>query len=424
MTVTAAPLHFDPFDISCRPNLFDTYRRLHAEAPVYRTPSGWWAVSRLDDVRRMYTETSVFSNRPNGNDTLRPLVDFDDPDVARRLRPVFDTMVLDAQELMAAAVIVGSDPPVHTRLRRSVNRAFTRPRMEALRTFINEEAVRCLRNITAADVFDVGNDLATNIPLRVMTRLFGLDRADEAKFRQWALALAAQLDAKIDFGAATWVERQYRLISEFADYFVPIVEQRKRHPGSDLISDVVAGEDDILNASEAVIFIFTLLGAGIETTSNLIGNAVTALMRRPDQLRMVEENPDLVTDALEESLRFDSAFQFTFREAKQDVEVSGVTIPAGSQILNMLGAANRDPAHFANPDVFDITRKAPHVGFGHGVHFCLGAALARLESAVALRALVPHLRDFELDEAAIVRRESLLIWGHTSIPLRRRRPTT
>jgi cytochrome P450 len=368
----------------------------------------------------MYTETSVFSNRPNGNDTMRPLVDFDDPDVARRLRPVFDTMVLDAQELMAAAVIVGSDPPVHTRLRRSVNKAFTRPRIQALHAFIGEEVGRCLQNIAAADVFDVNNDLATSIPLSVMTRLFGLDRADDEKFRQWALALASQLDAKIDFGAAAWLERHYRLISDFADYFVPIVEQRKRHPGSDLISDVVAGEDDILDASEAVIFIFTLLGAGIETTSNLMGNAVTALMRRPDQLRLVEENPDLVADALEESLRFDSPFQFTFREAKEDVEVSGVTIPAGSRILNMLGAANRDPAHFANPDVFDITRKAPHVGFGHGVHFCLGAALARLESAVAVRALVPYLRDFELDEDGIVRRESLLIWGHTSIPLRRR----
>ena len=419
MTVTAAPLYFEPFDISCRANLFDTYRRLHAEAPVYRTGSGWWAVSRLDDVRRMYTETSVFSNRPNGNDTMRPLVDFDDPDIAQRLRPVFDAMVLDAQELMAAAVIVGSDPPVHTRLRRSVNKAFTRPRIEALKGFIAQEVDRCLRDIGSADVFDVNNDLATSIPVSVMTRLFGLDRADGEKFRHWALALASQLDAKTDFGATAWLERHYRLISDFADYFVPIVEERRRHPGADLISDVVAGEDDILNASEAVIFIFTLLGAGVETTSNLIGNAVTALMRRPDQLRLVAENPELAADALEESLRFDSPFQFTFRETAADVEVSGVTIPAGSRILNMLGAANRDPAHFADPDAFDITRKAAHAGFGHGVHFCLGAALARLESGMALRALAPHLRDFELDEDNVARRESLLIWGHTSIPLRR-----
>jgi cytochrome P450 len=421
MTVTTAPLYFEPFDISCRTSLFDTYRRLHAEAPVYRTASGWWAVSRLDDVRRMYTETSVFSNRPNGNDTMRPLVDFDDPDIGRRLRPVFDTMVLDAQELMAAAVIVGADPPVHTRLRRSVNKAFTRPRIEALKGFIAEEVDRCLSTIGTADEFDVNNDLATNIPLSVMTRLLGLERADDEKFRHWAVALASQLDAKIDFGATAWLERHYRLISDFAEYFVPIVVQRKRHPGADLISDVVAGEADVLNASEAVIFIFTLLGAGIETTSNLIGNAVTALMRRPDQLRLVADNPDLVADALEESLRFDSPFQFTFRETKADVDLSGVTIPAGSKILNMLGAANRDPAHFANPDVFDVTRKPTHVGFGHGVHFCLGAALARLESGLTLRALAPRLRDFELDEDNVVRRESLLIWGHTSIPLRRSR---
>jgi cytochrome P450 len=339
--------------------------------------------------------------------------------VAARLRPVFDTMMLDARELMSAAVIVGADPPVHTRLRRSVNKAFTRARIQALQGFIQEEVDRCLENIRDVDQFDVNNDLGTEIPLSVMTRLFGLDPEDGAKFRHWALALASQLDAGHDHGSEIWLERHYRLISDFADYFVPIVEERKLNPGPDLISDVVAGEDDTLNASEAVLFILTLLGAGIETTANLMGNAIAALMRRPAQLQMLAENLDLVEDALDESLRFDSPFQFTFREANRDVEVSGVTVPAGARILNMIGAANRDPAHFEHPDVFDITRKAAHVGFGHGVHFCLGAALARLESTIALRALVPHLANFEIDEDNVVRRESLLIWGHTSIPLRR-----
>jgi cytochrome P450 len=422
MTATAAPIYFEPFDIACRSTLFETYERLHAEAPVYQTPSGWWALTRLDDVRRLYTETSTFSNRLNGNDTMRPLVDFGNPSVPARLRSVFDTMMLDAQELMSAAVIVGADPPVHTRMRRSVNKAFTRARIQALHGFIQEEVDRCLADIRVANEFDVNNDLATEIPLSVMTRLFGLDRADEAEFRHWAFALASQLDAGHDHGSDAWLERHYRLISDFAEYFVPIIEERKRHPGPDLISDVVAGEDGILNASEAVLFIFTLLGAGIETTSNLMGNVVTALMRRPAQLQMVVENPDLVDDAIEESLRFDSPFQFTFREATAEVEVSGVTIPAGGRILNMIGAANRDPAHFQNPAVFDITRKAPHVGFGHGVHFCLGAALARLESGVAVRALVPHLQDFDLVEDEVAPRESLLIWGHTSIPLHRRCP--
>jgi cytochrome P450 len=420
MTTTAAPIYFEPFDIACQADLFATYERLHAEAPVYQTPSGWWAFTRLDDVRRLYTEPSAFSNRINGNDTMRPLVDFDNPSVAARLRPVFDTMMLDARELMSAAVIVGADPPVHTRLRRSVNKAFTRARIQAMQGFIHDEVERCLADITQRDRFDVNNDLATEIPLSVMTRLFGLERGDEAKFRHWALALASQLDAAADHGSEIWLERHYRLISDFADYFVPIIEERKRNPGSDLISDVVAGEDDILNASEAVLFVFTLLGAGVETTSNLMGNAIAALMRRPAQLQLVAENLDLVDDALEESLRFDSPFQFTFREANQSIEVSGVTVPAGARILNMIGAANRDPAHFENPDVFDVTRKAAHVGFGHGVHFCLGAALARLESSIALRALVPYLADFEIDEANVERRQSLLIWGHTSIPLIRK----
>jgi cytochrome P450 len=166
------------------------------------------------------------------------------------------------------------------------------------------------------------------------------------------------------------------------------------------------------------------LGAGIETTANLIGNVTVELLRNPDQLDLLLADPALVDAAIEESLRYDSPFQFVFRETTSDIELSGVTIPGGSIVLNMIGAANHDPAHFKDPDRFDITRKPAHVGFGQGIHFCLGAALARMEARAALRGILPHLREFALDEEHIVDRPSLLIWGRLQIPLVRRSMAT
>jgi cytochrome P450 len=347
-----------------------------------------------------------------------------DSSIAEKLAPIFDAMLLDTKELLSSSVIVGADPPIHTRIRGSVNRAFTRGRIEALRGYVEDEVARCLEGIDDAPTFDVYVDLASQIPLRVMTRLFGLPAADDAKFQRWALALAGQLNAHETRGTAPWLATHYSLISEFADYFVPLMTERAKNPGADLLSDIMAEENDALTASEAVLFVLTLLGAGIETTANLIGNVVVELLRNPDQLDLLLADPALVDAAVEESLRYDSPFQFVFRETTSDIELSGVTIPGGSIVLNMIGAANHDPAHFDDPDSFDITRKPLHLGFGQGIHFCLGAALARMEARAALRGILPHLREFALDEEHIIDRPSLLIWGRTQIPLVRRSMAT
>jgi cytochrome P450 len=419
-----SPLYYEPFDPSCRAGLFDTYARLHREAPVRQCESGVWTVVRLDDVRILYTRTEAFSNRPNGAETVRPTVDMSDSSIAEKLAPIFEAMLLDTKELLSSSVIVGADPPIHTRIRGSVNRAFTRGRIEALRGYIEEEVARCLEGLDHAPTFDVYADLAIQIPLRVMTRLFGLPASDDEKFQRWALMLATQLNAHETRGTATWLATHYSLISEFADYFVPLMTERAKNPGADLLSDIMAAEKDALTASEGVLFVLTLLGAGIETTANLIGNVTVELLRNPDQLDLLLADPALVDAAIEESLRYDSPFQFVFRETTSDIELSGVTIPGGSIVLNMIGAANHDPAHFNDPDRFDITRKPAHVGFGQGIHFCLGAALARMEARAALRGILPHLREFALDEEHIVDRPSLLIWGRLQIPLVRRSMAT
>ena len=331
------------------------------------------------------THARWFSDRPNGLETVRPTVDMSDSSIAEKLAPIFETMLLDTKELLSSSVIVGADPPIHTRIRGSVNRAFTRGRIEALRGYIEEEVARCLEGIDHAPTFDVYADLASQIPLRVMTRLFGLPASDDEKFQRWALILSTQLNAHETRGTASWLATHYSLISEFADYFVPLMTERAKNPGADLLSDIMAAENDALTASEGVLFVLTLLGAGTETTANLIGNVIVELLRNPDQLDLLLADPALVDAAIEESLRYDSPFQFVFRETTSDIELSGVTIPGGSIVLNMIGAANHDPAHFDDPDRFDITRKPSHLGFGQGIHFCLGAALARMEARAALR---------------------------------------
>jgi cytochrome P450 len=380
-----------------------------------------WIVSRMDDVRTVHSRPDLFSNRANGSEAMIPSVDPENAALAARLKPVFDQMLLDSQELLTATLIVGADPPVHGLHRTSVNRAFTRRRIEALRGFVEQEVAKCLEGIDEADSYDVAESLAGVIPLRVMERLFALDTVDSSDFKRWAYALAAQLNADEGRGSVEHIGAHFDLLREFSDYFVPLMRERKQNPGTDLISDIVSDEADILNASEAVMFILTLMSAGIETTSNLIGNVVVSLLERPDQLALVLDDPSLVPAAIEESLRFDSPFQFSFREAAQDVELSGVTIPRGETIILLIGAANRDEKYFPEPGRFDVTREPQHVGFGHGIHFCLGAALARMETQCALTALLPHLREFELDADGLVDRNSLIMWGKEKIPLVRRR---
>jgi cytochrome P450 len=417
---TETPVYYEPFDPACRDGVFETYVRLHNEAPVLHTESGMWIVSRMDDVRIVHSRPDLFSARANGSEAMIPTVDPNNEALAERLAPVFDQMLLDSKELLTATVIVGADPPVHTLHRNSVNRAFTRRRIEALRGFVEDEVDKCLVGIDQAERYDVAESLASVLPLRVMERLFGLENTNSKNFKRWAYALAAQLNADEERGSVAQIGRHFDLLREFSDYFVPIMRERKENPGTDLISDIMSDEDDILNASEAVMFILTLMSAGVETTSNLIGNVIVSLMEHPDQLALVLDDPSRVPAAVEESLRYDSPFQFSFREAAQDVELSGVTIPKGGLIILLIGAANRDEKYFPDPGRFDLTRTSQHVGFGHGIHFCLGAALARMETQTAVARILPYLPDFRLDSDGVVDRPSLIMWGKEKIPLVRR----
>jgi cytochrome P450 len=299
-----------------------------------------------------------------------------------------------AGELLSK-VLVFMDAPDHTRLRGLIGKAFTPRSVERLRPRIADLTEELLAPLRDAGHFDVINDFAFALPVTVICELLGVPAEDRELFRQHTRDLAVMLDWDVtpeQLGIAAGAALN------FAAYLVPLFEARRRAPEADLISALVAAEEagDRLGADELLTTVVLLLTAGHETTMNLIGNGVLALLRNRDQLELLQTRPDLMPGAVEELLRYDSPVRLTVRTALVDATVAGETVRAGEQVIAMLDAANHDPAVFESPDTLDVTRDAHrHVAFGAGAHYCLGAALARAEAQTALAALVA-LPDLEL----------------------------
>ena len=305
-----------------------------------------------------------------------------------------------ADELLSK-VLLFMDAPDHTRLRGLISKAFTPRSVERLRLRISDLTEELLAPLRDGGRFDVINDFAFPLPVTVICELIGVPAEDRELFRQLTRDMAVILDWDVtaeQFGGAAGAALN------FAAYFVPLFEQRRREPRDDLISALVAAEEagDRLGADELLTTVVLLLTAGHETTMNLIGNGLLALLRNPDQLEILRRQPHLMTSAVEELLRYDSPVRLTVRTAVTDHDLEGETVRAGEQVIAMLDTANHDPEVFTSPDTLDVTRDAHrHVAFGAGAHFCLGAALARAEAQIALSALIA-LPDLELaiDEPA------------------------
>ena len=299
-----------------------------------------------------------------------------------------------AGELLSK-VLLFMDAPDHTRLRSLVSKAFTPRSVERLRPRIGELTEELLAPLRDAGRFDVIDDFAFSLPVTVICELLGVPAEDREMLRQQTRELAVVLDWDVtpeQLGSAAGAALS------FAAYLVPLFEERRRAPRADLISALVAAEEagDRLGADELLTTVILLLTAGHETTMNLIGNGLLALLRNPDQLELLRARPELMPSAVEELLRYDSPVRLTARIALEGATVAGETVRAGEQVIAMLDAANHDPAVFESPDTLDVTRDAHrHLSFGAGAHYCLGAALARAEAQVALAALVA-LPDLEL----------------------------
>ncbi|MBV9893908.1 MAG: cytochrome P450, partial [Chloroflexi bacterium] len=322
-----------------------------------------------------------------------------------------------AESYQFAKSMLVSDPPDHTRLRALVQKAFTPRMVEQLRPRIIAIVGELLDRIAQRDgAFDVIADFAHPLPVVVIAELLGVPAEDRVRFSEWSAVLAASLDPLVSEDLANRVPGARDAVDA---YLRGIIAERRKQPRSDLISALVAAEErgDVLSEPELVVMCRLLLIAGHETTVNLIGNGTNALLRHPDQFAKLREDPGLITSAIEELLRYDSPVQMTGRIATEPVQFDGHTVQPGEWILPLLGAANHDPAQFADPERLDLTRNPnAHVAFGRGIHFCLGAPLARLEGQVAIGALVRRFPSLAL-AGEPVRRKQITLRGLQSLPV-------
>jgi cytochrome P450 len=312
------------------------------------------------------------------------------------------------------------DPPDHTRLRGLVSKAFTPRVVEALRPHIQTIVDGLLDRVRGAGKMDLVEDFAYPLPVIVICEMLGVPLEDRERFKTWGLDIARGLDAIWLPPDSDVARRSVAARHELAEYFRDLIGRRRTEPRADLLSGLIAAEEagDKLSEEELLATCILLLVAGHETTVNLIGNGTLALLRNPDQLERLRRQPDLIGAAVEELLRYDGPVQRTARIPSEDVVIGGRTIPKGEMVMPFMGAADRDPAQFPDPDRLDIARADNrHLAFGWGIHFCLGAPLARVEGQIAIGTLVRRLPDLALATERPEFRQSLTLRGLSSLPV-------
>ena len=388
----------DPFLPEHRRDPYPLYRKLRELDPVHRSPAGPLILTRHADATAVLRDPR-FSSNPSHLGGERPQVG------PRRV----DTKVL-----------LFLDPPDHTRLRSLVAKAFTPAVVRRLRPRVEQLVAELLDAAAQRGSLELIADLAYPLPVAVICELLGVPAGDRALFGTWSSDASRLLDRDIDLDEAA-VERGGAAIAGFTEYFGGLVERRRAEPRDDLLSGLIAAEEDGQRLSWEELFttIILLYLAGHETTVNLIGNGALALLHHPDQLERLRRDPSLAPSAVEELLRYDSPVHLTARIATTDLAVAGVPVPRGDQVIALVAAANRDPAVFADPDDLDVGRwDNRHLSFSAGMHYCLGAALARLEGEVAFPALLRRFPRLELADPDPELREHFVLRGLRSLDLR------
>jgi cytochrome P450 len=407
VTEIAEPVVFNPFDPTWRADPYPFYRRLRAEAPVGEIPGmGIWYFTRYADCEAILRDPRWSNDERNS--TLYQQV------MANRTEPV-------PPPLERLRPFLFLDAPDHTRLRGLVSAAFTPRVIERLRPRIDQLVGELLEQAAARGGLEIVADLAYPLPVVIISELLGVPPEDQSRFRGWSKVMAAALDPELLVPPEV-LERRATVVSEFSEYFQGLIAERKRRPADDLLSALVVVEDqgDRLSEEELLATLILLLVAGHETTVNLIGNGVLALLRHPDQLARLQRDPGLIKNTVEEVLRWDPAVQLDGRTALSDIAVGGVTVPAGGQALVLLAAANRDERHIADGERFDITRPdIRHLSFAFGPHYCLGAPLARAEAQAAIAGVLRHFPDIRLpaDNRGLRYRDTLVLRGLEALPV-------
>ena len=391
-------VHFNPMDPEFIADPYPTYHRLRAEDPVHHSPLGFWVLTRYEDVVAALRDPRLVKE---------PIAAF----VAARFGAAMPAMGLS---------MLDRDPPDHTRLRGLVNKAFTPRVVEALRPHIQKIVDGLLARVEGAGTMDLIEEFAYPLPVTVICQMLGVPVEDRERFKQWGLDIARGLDAILLPPDSDVARRSAAARRALAEYFRALIAERRAAPRGDMLSDLIAAEEagDKLSEDELLATCILLLVAGHETTVNLIGNGTLALLRHPDQLRRLREDPGLIGSAVEELLRYDGPVQRTARIPSADVTFDGLTIGKGEMVMPFIGAADRDPAQFPDPDRLDITRTDNrHIAFGWGIHFCLGAPLARVEGQIAISTLVQRLPKLALATDRPEYRQSLTLRGLTTLPV-------
>jgi len=378
------------FSEAVRRDPYPLYSQMRAASPALRVPPPFdaWMIFDYEGVRRVLTDVETFSS-----------------------------------QVPAPQWFIFFDPPVHTRLRGLISRAFTPGVVAGQEARIREISRTLLDAHCDRGEMDLATEYSVPLAMRVISGMIGIPESEWARFGEWSDIIMRLNFSRPGGEEAEKAKADYRATTaEMAVWIGEMIAERLREPQADLLSRLVEAEVDgeRLNSQEIMGVLQLLIVAGQETTANLINNLMLALMENPGELELLRSNAELLPGAIEEALRFRSPLQWLMRSPRRDVELQGQTIPAGKLVLAVVGSANRDGIHFPNPDRFDIRREPnQHLAFGHGIHFCLGAALARLETGIALSDLLGRFRSFKLAERTPwVPRPALNALGPASLPIR------
>jgi len=394
MTTLGTDVYYDPFDVDINVDPYPTFQRLRDDAPIYHNERyDLWALSRHSDVEQGLVDWRTFSNARG--DILE---------------------IIQSGMKLPSGVVMFEDPPVHTMHRGLMSRVFTPRRMNALEQQIREFCIACLDPFVGADRFDFVRDLGAEMPMQVIGMLLGIPIADQRAVRD-----------RSDSFLRTKQGEPMRLDANSianGEIFAEYIDWRADHPSDDLMTVLLNAEfeDDTgttrtLTRPEVLSYTQVLAGAGNETTGRLIGWLGKVLAEHPDERRALVDDTSLIPNAIEETLRYEPTGPHLARYVTRDVDYYGVTVPAGSAMLLLVGSANRDERRYPDPDRFDVRRDhSQHLTFGFGLHFCLGAALARLEGRVALEEILARFPEWDIDQDGVERSHTSTMRGWESMP--------
>ena len=388
-------VYFDPYDVDINADPYPTYQRLREEAPIYHNERyDFWALTRHEDVQKALLNWQTFSN------TRSDILD-----------------IIKAGVALPPGVLLFEDPPLHTMHRRVASRVFSPNRMAQLEDQVREFCIRCLDPLVGCDGFDIIAELASVLPMRVIGMLLGIPEQDQVAVRN-------KTDANLRTEPGMPMEVKEESVAN-GDMFADYIEWRAKHPSDDLMTQLLNaefedenGQTRKLKRQEVLTYTAVIAGAGNETTGRLIGWLAKVLAEHPDQRRAIVEDRSLIPNVIDETLRFEPTGHATARVVTEDTEYYGTTLPAGSAVLLILASANRDPRRYEDPDRYDIGRPdIQHLTFGHGVHHCLGANLARLEGRVALDEILNRWQGWDVDYDGIALAPTSTVRGWERMPL-------